>query len=454
LRLRAFFSLGTMRETKSALMRLNHDCSFARVTLLALCTLAPACDSPSSEKIELWKGTERGPGKLRNAVRSSSVSPALRGEALAAEAEIGMVDEIDEDLRSLSQTQQQAVIHEALPRLFRLMQGNDPTAPPTKAARSAKDVTFLVRQYAQPADQQLIDDTLIKWVLVDLGGRAQAGNVGAEKIFTAAGTRAGPPLVPLASQAGSSRNVACEILGRLGDPASREQASARLAELARKETPLREDTIRCLGQLGAPAGIKFLMDIAKNADEDTRGNAMGALRLHPDPAALPFALELAKDRKAPGIAREGAFSLCETIGGKPVVDGLLPLLGDPDTKVALRALEAVLAAGKSDAIVPALERTSARLFKERADVTDFLVKDLVRIGPTALPVLRRELGSKNPVARVAAVMALGDLGGKAEADVVGKLTNDGARLGIKGFGGAGTVGAEAKAVVEKLRRKG
>ena len=87
-------------------------------------------------------------------------------------------------------------------------------------------------------------------------------------------------------------------------------------------------------------------------------------------------------------------------------------------------------------------------------MSDFLVKDLVRLGPPALPVLRTELGSKNPVARLAAVMALGDLGGKADADAVAKLTGDGAKLGIKGLAGGGTVGAEAKAVVEKLRRKG
>jgi len=427
----------------------------ARVRLVVLSLAALACDSPSSEKIQTWKGTERGPGKIRNALKSSSVAVPLRGEALAAEAELGMAEELEDDLKAIPQSEQQAVVHEALPRLFKLMQGDDPAAPPTKVARSAKDAAFLVREYAQPADQALIDDTLVKWVLVDLGTRAQSGNVGAEKIFAAAGgSRLGPQLVPLASQPGASRNTACEILGRLGDSASREQASAQLAVAAKKETPLREDTIRCLGQLGGPSAVKFLMEVAKTADEDTRGAAMGALRLHPDPSALPFALALAKDSKAPGIAREGAFSLCETIGGKPVVDGLLPLLADPDKKVALRALEAVLAAGKADAIAPALERTTARLFKERADVTDFLVKDLVRIGPPGLPALKQELSSKNPIARVAAVMALGDLGGKADADVVGKLTGDGAKLGIKGFAGAGTVGAEAKAVVEKLRRKG
>ena len=427
----------------------------ARSRLIVLCLLALACDSPSSEKIQTWKGTERGPGKIRNAVRNSSVAASLRGEAVAAEAELGMLDDLEEDLKALPQSEQQAVVHEALPKLFKLMQGDDPTAPPTKVSRQAKDAAFECRQFAQPADQTSIDDTLVKWVLVDLGTRAQAGNVGAEKIFMAAGgNRLGPQLVPLASQAGASRNTACEILGRMGDSASREQASAQLAVSARKETPLREDTIRCLGLLGGPSAVKFLMETAKAADEDTRGAAMGALRLHPDPAALPFALELAKDKKAPGIAREGAFSLCETIGGKAAVDGLLPLLADPDKKVALRALEAILAAGKADAIAPALERTGARLFKDRTDVSDFLVKDLVRIGPPALPALRSALGSKNPVARVAAVMALGDLGGKTDADAVGKLAADGAKLGIKGFAGGGTVGAEAKAVVEKLRRKG
>src|SRR5262249_29463236 len=163
-----------------------------------------------------------------------------------------------------------------------------------------KDAAFECRPFAQPADKALIDETLVKWVLVDLGTRAQAGNVGAEKIFVAAGgARLGPQLVPLASQPGASRNTACEILRRLGDAPSREQAGTQLAVSARRETPLREDTIRCLGQLGSPSAIKFLMETAKAADEDTRGAAMGALRLHPDPSALPFALELAKDKKAP-----------------------------------------------------------------------------------------------------------------------------------------------------------
>src|SRR5690349_4839198 len=167
----------------------------ARARLVVLLLVAAACDSPSSEKIQTWKGTERGPAKIRAAVKSSSVAPGLRGEAVAAEAELGMVDEMEEDLKAVPENEQGQVVHEALPKLFKLMQGDDPTAPPTKVSRQAKDATFLCRQFAQPADKALIDDTLVKWVLVDLGTRAQAGNVGAEKIFVAAGgTKLGPQL--------------------------------------------------------------------------------------------------------------------------------------------------------------------------------------------------------------------------------------------------------------------
>jgi hypothetical protein len=50
-------------------------------------------------------------------------------------------------------------------------------------------------------------------------------------------------------------------------------------------------------------------------------------------------------------------------------------------------------------------------------------------------------------------MALGVIGGKADAEAVGRLQSDSAKLGIKGFAG-GTVGTEARAVLEKLRKKG
>jgi len=421
--------------------------------VLVLVALA-ACE-PTSQKIQEWKGTERGPGKIRAALRDGSLGATLRGEAAAALAELGMHEELEADLKQLSQVDQQAVLHEAVPRLVKLAQGDDPAAPPTRVQRAAKDSLFLVRGYASTADRDLIDDALVRWVAVDLGGRAAAGNVGAEKIMSAAGpARVGAALAKVASAPGANRNVACELVGRFGDPAARDQAAAALVKLARAEQPPREDTFKCIGQLGGPSAAAYLIEKAQKADEENRLRAMRALELHPDPTAVAFAVRMARDKKQPGSIREEAFGVLEAVGGEASVQALLPFLGDSDKTVGRRAIEAALAAGKAAAIGPVLERVPARLFGERDDVRDFLVRDLVKLGTSALGPLKIELASKNPVARVAAAMAIGDLGTRRDVEAVQKLVGDGTRLGIRGFPGGGTVGAEARAIVEKLKVKG
>ena len=101
-----------------------------------------------------------------------------------------------------------------------------------------------------------------------------------------------------------------------------------------------------------------------------------------------------------------------------------------------------------------LDRVPIRPFKERADVRDFLVRDLLKLGPSALGALRLSLQSKNPLARLAAAMAIGEMGSKEDAAAVGQLVGDMTKLPIKGLAGDGTVGAEARAIVEKLKVKG
>ena len=37
-----------------------------------------ACESVSSEKIEQWKGTQKGPPRIEEALRSAGLAPSLR----------------------------------------------------------------------------------------------------------------------------------------------------------------------------------------------------------------------------------------------------------------------------------------------------------------------------------------------------------------------------------------
>jgi len=58
--------------------------------LLGILLLGLALRKRQSEKIEQWKGTQKGPPKIEEALRSSGVAPGLRAEAAAALGDLGM----------------------------------------------------------------------------------------------------------------------------------------------------------------------------------------------------------------------------------------------------------------------------------------------------------------------------------------------------------------------------
>jgi hypothetical protein len=55
-----------------------------------------ACESATSERIEAWKGTQKGPDKIEAALRSGNVPANLRAEAAAALVDIGRPEKVDE----------------------------------------------------------------------------------------------------------------------------------------------------------------------------------------------------------------------------------------------------------------------------------------------------------------------------------------------------------------------
>ena len=65
----------------------------ALVTALAL--VSGACNRPTSENIQLWKTTQKGPDRLHEALADHAVRPGLRAEAAAALVDIGRADEAD-----------------------------------------------------------------------------------------------------------------------------------------------------------------------------------------------------------------------------------------------------------------------------------------------------------------------------------------------------------------------
>jgi hypothetical protein len=370
------------------------------------------CD-PTPEKIARWKETERGPKKLRETVQKSGLAPALRGQALAALVELGMTQEALADLGQLSADERRGVIHDAVPRLAELARGSGVAgAATTRPQREAKDALFLMRVDAAAADRELADQALIEWTTADLAGRMSSGGHASDQILMAIGPKAAPRLVELL-QPGSSQLVpAASILGKLGDGKVRAQAADTLIQrIHQAGARVDETSLQAVGLIGGPRATAFLVEAAEHGSEESRQKAMLALAqgnlAAGDGTAQAAALRLAGDKKAPGALREAAFQLLEKLPSS--VGGLVILMRSADETARWRAVEAALAAGKQNAVVPVLEGLDPGAKYKKADLDSFVVHDLVLVGAPALGPLKAELESKNAVARQVAQAAVAQI---------------------------------------------
>ncbi len=413
--------------------------------------LAVAGCGTTPEQIEAWKGTQKGPDKLREVVQGGSAKPEIRGLAYAALVEVGMVAEAGDDLKSAAACDREAIAHGAVAPLVKLAAPASPDEP-KRARINAKDGLFQLRATATSEDRAAIDDALIAWTTADLAHRMSMGAHGTEKILTAIGPRAGARLAEIAGDRGApdgDRLDAARLLGKIGGREAREQAGGKLIEEAKGQRSLQETTVKELGLIGGDHAVAWLSRLAEDDHQQAlqRKRALLALTEGGDPAALPAALRIAADGKAPGDARDAAFGLAEKIG-PTAVPGLLKLTDDKQDEVRWQAVEAALKAGGPAAVKPTLEALSTARAYPQDDLRSFVVHDLELLGAAVVPALRDELKSRSWVARIAAVMALQRLGKAEDAAALGALAADATPL--RGWPGGATVGSQAKAVAAEL----
>src|SRR5579862_4835433 len=74
-----------------------------------LVALAGACNKPSSDNIQLWKTTEKGPERLHDALADHGVEPRLRAEAAVALVDIGRAEEVDTTIQALPPDDREAI---------------------------------------------------------------------------------------------------------------------------------------------------------------------------------------------------------------------------------------------------------------------------------------------------------------------------------------------------------
>src|SRR5689334_23237193 len=65
------------------------------IALLVATAALAACTKVTSDNIQLWKTTQKGPERLNEALNDPGVAPRLRAESAAALVDIGHADEVD-----------------------------------------------------------------------------------------------------------------------------------------------------------------------------------------------------------------------------------------------------------------------------------------------------------------------------------------------------------------------
>lgn len=428
------------------------------VVVVALGLAATACESATSDKIQTWKGTEKGPDKIESTLRSANVPANLRAEAAAALVDIGRPEKVDEIMAAIPAGERWEILKTLVDIYIKGM-----ASPQLPKVRDARDGLFSVRQYAPPEEQKRIDGVLLASIEKDLlDGRLSGGRHSLEKVLPAIGPASGPMLVRLLADPKAPYRGLAELLVKVGDARARDQGAAALIGRIAPGKTMPIDMWMSLGMIGGPTATEFLLGKMQKGSPEDSVAAARALQQSRFPAALPVALHIAGDAKAANDLRDEAFGVVERIGGPEAQKGLVHIIAeDKNEKVRYRAHEAALAVGKADAIVPALQAFSPKLSFKREDVVDFLVKDISKVGPTSKPQVLAALTSPSPLARMTAVLALeapvsaaltGHLGGAEDAAALLKLADD--KATIKGFPAGTTVGTESKRVAALLASTG
>ena len=121
-----------------------------------LCLSQFGCNKVTSDSIELWKTTEKGPGKLSEAVADRATPPGLRAEAAAALVDIGKADEVEAALAAMPAGERWEVMKTLLPLYVTAMK-----VPSPEKALTFRDALFSLRALGQAEDQSRIDAALM-----------------------------------------------------------------------------------------------------------------------------------------------------------------------------------------------------------------------------------------------------------------------------------------------------
>lgn len=406
--------------------------------------LSTGCEKVTTETVEKWKGTVKGPDKLQDALKSGSVDPEMRARAAVALQGLGRGDFVATTFRDMSD--RTAVVSALVKLEAAAIAGGKP------GAQDARDVLFTVREHTAGAERASVDQSLMVALEHQM---TSTGNMGGSqslaKIVEALGPASTPMLVKLMALPKAPHAEVADLLAKVGDADAKSQAGDALLVFAKKSTAVEPGMWRALGLLPSPAVVNFLQHQVDKAPWQQAQQAARALQVQPHPELAEFAVSRAADRGLHGNVREEMFGLAGSCCGEATVPGLIQIIQTAsDPIVKYRTYEAILQAAGPKGIDAGLAAFAEKASYKPEDFDDFLVKETQKLGAAARPSLLSLLTSPSVIKRTVAVLVLAKLGTADDAQQLKSLAND--KGVVKGFPPARSVGREATRVASLLAK--
>ncbi|MCP4447548.1 MAG: hypothetical protein GY811_19740 [Myxococcales bacterium] len=392
-------------------MRTSLSSVFLEVTLTACLALGVgACEKVDHENIDKWGHTEKGPGKLLDALESGEHGADLRAHAAQALIGIERFTDVRDILEALEEEPRQKIMASLAGRLWEVARINDHMAVPTARQSNAKDALFNLMDFADAPTGAKIADYLVEWFLGGhYEGRARAGRISGAMAIRRVGVAASTRLLQSAH-------------GILAKPAD---------EQGRREQ-VGDELLRALALCGSPAALDLLLDLLAKprGDVSLPGRIMGALNFaFVEPVGFEAvdgkALLAIKERLDPmpydnsisGTMRNDAVALLAAIGAPECIPIFTKMISYPTDEERFRWMgtqQGMRCAGVQGAAA-ITEALPASVDYQRGMLSKYLWDEILkyddpkRIGMAATHLL----GSQSPVARITGIELFGELGAAA-----------------------------------------
>jgi hypothetical protein len=478
------------------------------IALFVLASLLAGC-VVTTEDIEHWKGTVKGPGKIVAVMLADKYPIELRTQAALALVDMERQDrdgtaDLQSALQRLDEETRNQVIRGMVDGLTAQMKQADPSkgegGGPSPRQIRAKDAAFLLITHA-PADVKArLTVDVVNWYVEDFNGRSLAGNYSAEQVVRALGSPAAKVLVKgLKARAPQQALVKmAQLIGQIAEPDARREAGERVIAIEQEmqtkeflewikstvraqaaaqkvkldEAKLEKAAIKNRDSFvndGVIPAMKWLADeplvkrrLLALAQTPAQGEAGAMKRVHAlqalegkvDKTDLQPILAMALDTSNPTNVRDYAFDRVGDIKAPEALPQLWPLVSSTgDARLRWRAGELVLAIGGPGVVNEFFSRLPAASGEFPAEELEGYALRIGQMTPLPTDTMRQLLGSPNWWERVVAIRYLERKGTADDAKKLQALKNDDAKTKGPRWGTLKTVGKVAEEAYDNAKQR-